>query len=849
MAFSDIALEVKRLSDATSAKIGQVYFEALVEYLSGVLEVDIVLIGELVESNTAIQTKAVFSNGERADNIVYQLSGTPCETVVCNDACVISKDAQLAFPEDLLLQHMNVEGYVGVPLFSVEGAPFGLIIALNSQPIQNEDFILTYFDLVTGRIAAEYERLQIMKLLTDQEKKFRDIAYCSSDIIWEVNEHLEYSFSSTIPEGILGYLPEELIGRKPFDFMPEKESQRVQALFKPVWDNRETFSALENLSIHKDGSLVYLETSGVPIFDAKGEFRGYRGLDRNITERKEKERELQLAATVLETATEAVMVTDVDKKIIKVNKAFTEITGYQRDEVLGKTPAVLTSGHHDGAFYVEMFKTLELTGKWESEIWNRKKNGSIYPQWLSVSAMYDEQGDLNGYVALFSDITKRKEYEEKIEYQANYDALTGLANRHLLKDRFASAIYRSDRNNSLVSLLFIDLDRFKQVNDSFGHTFGDRLLKQVGKRISGHVRQSDTVARLGGDEFAVIFPDLPDTHHMEDTIRTILNTLAQPYHIDKNDVYLSASIGITVYPEDGNTIEELLRNADSAMYKAKNSGRNTFQYYSADMHLEAQQRIELENALRKAAVRQEFVLHYQPVIDARTNCIVGAEALIRWQRPDVGLVYPNDFIGLAEECGLITVMGEWVLQEACSQIAHILDSCPDDFFVSVNVSCDQFKNGNMPALVAGTLQATGLAPHRLVLEITESIMLNDDCLILEQFEKLRRLGIGISIDDFGTGYSSLSYLHKYPITTLKIDRSFVNELSSDNHGHALVTAILAMSDSLGLKVIAEGIEQESQAGILAKEGCMYFQGYLYSKPLAFEAFQQLVSDSHSISDG
>ncbi len=842
MAFSDIALEVKRLSDATSEKIGQAYFESLVEYLCGVLDVDIVLIGELIENNSAVQTKAVFANGEIAENIVYQLAGTPCAKVVCDDACVISQDAQQTFPEDLLLRDLSVEGYVGVLLTSLDGSPFGLIIALSSQPIPHEDFILTYFGLVTGRIAAEYERLQIMKLLTDQEKKFRDIAYCSSDIIWEVNEHLEYSFSSTIPDGILGYLPEELIGKKPFDFMPEKESERVQALFQPVWDNREKFSALENLSIHKDGTLVCLETSGVPVFDAKGEFRGYRGLDRNITERKEKERELQLAATVLETATEAVMVTDVRKRIIKVNKAFTEITGYGRDEALGQTPAMLTSGHHDGTFYTEMFKTLEMTGKWEGEIWNRKKNGAIYPQWLSISAMTDEQGDLTGHVALFSDITKRKEYEEKIEYQANYDALTGLANRHLLKDRFASAIYRSDRNNSLVSLLFIDLDRFKQVNDSFGHTFGDRLLKQVGKRISNHVRQSDTVARLGGDEFAVIFPDLPDTHHMEDTIGTILNTLAEPYHIDGSDVYLSASIGVTVYPEDGNTIEELLRNADSAMYKAKNSGRNTFQYYSAEMHLEAQQRIQLENALRKAIARQEFVLHYQPVIDARTNRIAGAEALIRWQRPDVGLVYPNDFIELAEECGLITAMGEWVLQEACSQIAGMLEICPDDFFISVNVSCDQFKNVNVPEQVNRTLQATGLEPHRLVLEITESIMLNDDCLILEQFETLRRTGVGISIDDFGTGYSSLSYLHKYPITTLKIDRSFVSELTSENRGHALVTAILAMSESLGLKVIAEGIEQERQADILSKEGCMFFQGYLYSKPLAFDAFRRLVKE-------
>lgn len=843
MELSDISLGITNLSEATSSKIGQEYFEALVEYLCNELKVDMVFIGELTDNNSAIHTKAVYAHGSISENITYELSGTPCEGVIGQDTCIYRRGIQQSFPADILLKDLGVEGYVGVPLFSLTGTPFGLIVALHSEALLNEDFIQTYFDLVVGRVAAEYERLNIMERLTEQEEQYRDLVYCSSDFIWEVNENIEYSFSSSSPDGLLGYTAAELVGKKPFDFMPKEESEKVRLSFKSTWENRESFSGLENINIHKDGTLVYIETSGVPMYDSQGIFKGYRGVDRNITERKKKEIELKLAATVLETATEAVMVTDIDNRIIKVNKAFTTITGFTIDEVLGESPSVLKSGRHDEHFYADMLKTLQRCGEWEGEIWNRRKNGEVFPEWLTISVIQDDQGKIGGYVSLFSDITKRKEYEEKIEYQANYDALTGLANRHLLADRFSRAIDRADRKNSRVALLFIDLDRFKQVNDSLGHTFGDKLLQEVASRLYSHVRKSDTTARLGGDEFAVIFPDVPDIHHVEDSIRNILTSLSKRYNIEGNEVYLSASIGVTVYPDDGVTINDLLRNADSAMYKAKENGRNSFQYYSGEMHKDAEKRRLLENSLRRAVNQNEFVLYYQPIVDSITKDVVGSEALIRWKSPDMGIVSPAEFIPLAEDTGLILTIGEWVLNEACRQISSILPLCPKDFFVSINVSSFQFMKNNIPLLVGEALERFGLSPNRLVLEITESLMLNDDKSILEQLEELRRMGVGISIDDFGTGYSSLSYLHKYPISTLKIDRAFVNDLTSNKQSRALVTAIIAMSKSLKLKMVAEGIEEEQQATILSQEGCTFFQGFLFSKPLPFDEFQCFIQGS------
>lgn len=837
---TDIPLYVKDLSEATSSKIGQDYFDALVTFLGTVLKKEYVLIGELTNDSTAIRTRSVFSSGTIIENVTYELEDTPCESVVTKNTCVFHEGIQNLYPRDSMLQELGVESYVGAPLFNSEGDAFGLIVILDRKPISDESFIQVYFDLVVGRISAELERATVMERLQEQEERFRDLVYCSADFIWEVNEEFKYTYSTSTVDGILGYAPAELIGKTPFNFMPDKEAERVMEAFAPIAEAKEAFSGLENINIHKNGSMIYIETSGVPIFDANNQFRGYRGVDRNITERKKKEVDLKLAATVLNTASEAVMVTDVSNKIIKVNEAFTHITGYSPEDALGQNPSILKSGRHGSDFYNEMSRSLKECDRWEGEIWNRKKSGEIYPEWLTISLMKGPQGEPQGYVCLFSDITKRKQDEEQIQYQANYDALTGLANRHLLFERFSTALDYASRAGDNVSLFFIDLDRFKQVNDSLGHSFGDRLIAEAAKRLHGCIRKTDTAARLGGDEFAIVCSGMPGVANIDSALTKILNVMAEPYYIDRQKIVLSASIGVTIFPSDGVSIEELIRNADSAMYKAKEKGGNTYQFFTEEMHAESLRRHTMENHLRSALDNQEFVLNYQPIVETVSKKIVGCEALIRWHSPELGLVNPVDFIPLAEETGLINPIGEWVLQEACKQTALFINHVPDHFFISVNVSSYQFRNADMCAVVKDTLSKLNLSPSVLALEITESLMMNEDVTVKGQLQALQDYGVSISIDDFGTGYSSLSYLHKYPLSTLKIDKEFIQELATNESKSLLVSAIISMSKSLGLKVIAEGIEEEEQVDILREKGCEYLQGYLFSRPIDLAEFKALL---------
>ncbi|MAY42851.1 MULTISPECIES: EAL domain-containing protein [unclassified Neptuniibacter] len=837
---TDIPLYVKDLSEATSSKIGQDYFDALVTFLGSVLKKKYVLIGELTNDSTAIRTRSVFSSGNIIENVTYELEDTPCESVVTKNACVFREGIQNLYPRDSMLQEMEVDSYVGAPLFNSEGDAFGLIVILDTKPISDESFIQVYFDLVVGRISAELERATAMERLQEQEERFRDLVYCSSDLIWEINEEFKYTYSTSTVDGILGYAPQELIGKTPFDIMPEKEAERVMEAFAPIAEAKEAFSGLENINIHKNDSVIYIESSGVPIFDANNQFRGYRGVDRDITERKKKEIDLKLAATVLNTASEAVMVTDVSNKIIKVNEAFTHITGYSPEDALGQTPSILKSGHHGSDFYIEMRRGLRECDRWEGEIWNRKKSGEVYPEWLTISPMTGPQGEPQGYVCLFSDITKRKQAEEQIQYQANYDALTGLANRHLLLERFSTALDYASRAGDKVSLFFIDLDRFKQVNDSLGHSFGDRLIAEAAKRLHGCIRKTDTAARLGGDEFAIVCSGMPGVANIDSALTKILKVMSEPYYIDRQKIVLSASIGVTIFPNDGVSIEELTRNADSAMYKAKEKGGNTYQFFTEEMHAESLRRHIMEGYLRSALENQEFVLNYQPIVETVSKKIVGCEALIRWHSPELGLVNPVDFIPLAEETGLIIPIGEWVLQEACKQTALFIKQVPDNFFISVNVSSYQFRNVDMCAVVKKTLSQVSLSPSVLALEITESLMMNEDVAVREQLQELRNYGVSISIDDFGTGYSSLSYLHKYPLSTLKIDKEFIQELATNESKSLLVDAIISMSKSLGLKVIAEGIEEEAQVEILRDKGCEYLQGYLFSRPIELTEFKALL---------
>ena len=551
------------------------------------------------------------------------------------------------------------------------------------------------------------------------------------------------------------------------------------------------------------------------------------------------EKELRLAAGVFETATEAVMITNTDNQIIKVNRSFSDITGYLACEVINQNLAQFKFISEDKSYFKNIFTILESQGSWQGELWSQQKNGDKYLQWLAISTMKDPSNNVEGYVFLFSDITQRKMDEKRIWKQANFDSLTGLANRGLFIEHFSRSIERAKRKNKLVALLFIDLDRFKYVNDTFGHAAGDLLLREAGKRINNNLRKSDTVARFGGDEFALVLPDIDELHSVEAVVNKLLSSLSQPYDLEGKNAFVSASIGITIYPENGTDTDTLLRNADSAMYKAKEKGRNASYFFTHEMDIDAQRRRALEQALHYALKNGELSLNFQPIIDFETGEVASCEALLRWHHSEFGFISPEEFIPLAEDVGLIIPIGEWVLKQACKvAMTWVTTSQSGVPSISVNLSSYQFKKQNITKLVKQTLFETGLPASRLTLEITESLLVNDDESTLSQLEQLRALGVSLSIDDFGTGYSSLSYLKKFPINYLKIDKSFVMDLVLDKENRALIEGILSMAKSLHLEVIAEGVETQAQAVFLKSLNCPFGQGYLYSKPLEEIAFQQ-----------
>jgi diguanylate cyclase (GGDEF)-like protein/PAS domain S-box-containing protein len=561
-----------------------------------------------------------------------------------------------------------------------------------------------------------------------------------------------------------------------------------------------------------------------------------------ITERKNIEEELRLYSMVLQNSSEGMLVTDESNQIISINPAFSNITGYSFEEVKGKSPAIFKSGRHDQAFYHEMWNAIVTTGQWQGEIWDKRKNGEIYAKWLTINTIRDGDGKINRYVALFSDITEKKKSEELIWRQANFDTLTGLPNRDMFRDRLGQEVKKSIRAELPLALLLVDLDQFKEVNDTLGHAVGDLLLIEAARRISACVRESDTVARLGGDEFTIVMSEIADNTHVEDVAQKIISRLAEPFHLGTEVVYISASIGITLYPNDSIDIDALMKNADQAMYVAKNKGRNRFSYFTPLLQDAAQRRLRMTGDLRGALEAGQFSVHFQPIVALSTGRIHKAEAVIRWNHAERGMVSPAEFIPLAEETGLINEIGDWVFKESARWAKHWKNKFAPDFQVSVNKSPVQFRTGNhhFSSGWAEHLRELGLPGKNIVVEITEGLLLNADVEVTDELLRLRDADIQVAIDDFGTGYSSLSYLKKFDIDYLKIDRSFVNNLESDANDMALSEAIIVMAHKLGLKVIAEGVETEGQRKLLAAAGCDYAQGYLFSKAIAPEELERLL---------
>jgi diguanylate cyclase (GGDEF)-like protein/PAS domain S-box-containing protein len=560
-------------------------------------------------------------------------------------------------------------------------------------------------------------------------------------------------------------------------------------------------------------------------------------------ERKLDEESLRLSASVFQSSPEAIVITNDRNRIVAVNPAFTQITQYRPAEVIGRDPKLLSSGNQGAEFYKEMWQSITTTGKWRGEILNRRKNGEVYTEWLNISTVYNENHQVEQRIAIFSDITEKKRTEAIIWQQANFDTLTGLPNRRLFHDRLAQEIKRAERENTPVALMFIDLDHFKEVNDTLGHEAGDFLLQDAARRVAKCIRDSDTLARLGGDEFTVVLPGLTDTERLESIADTIIHALSTPFHVGESTVYVSASIGITIFPEDAADVSSLLKNADQAMYVAKSKGRNQFSYFTASMQEAAHMRLQLSNDLRGALDAGQLEVYYQPIIEFATGHVSKAEALIRWHHPTLGMVSPAVFIPLAEDIGMINSIGDWVFQQSALQAlkwnlnkeAHL-----HSIQISVNKSPRQFVAGKLNLDIVEWLRKLALPPACIVMEITEGLLMDDRAEVKDTLLAYRDAGIQVSLDDFGTGYSAMSYLQRFDIDYIKIDQSFVRNMVNSSGDQAIVEAIVVMAHKLGMKVIAEGVETEQQRDILAAAGCDYGQGYLFARPMPASQFEEFL---------
>jgi diguanylate cyclase (GGDEF)-like protein/PAS domain S-box-containing protein len=585
--------------------------------------------------------------------------------------------------------------------------------------------------------------------------------------------------------------------------------------------------------IRRDGSQIDVEFSGKAILE-DDQYRGFVVVMRDVTERRHAEEDLRLAAHVFKNTAEGVFITDPQGRILVVNDAFSSITGYQREAVLGQKPSMLSAGLDNDQTYVQMSTSLDKTDHWHGEFQNRRPTGALYVADMTISAVRDQAAKLTHFVSVFRDVSEQKQSAEMMQRFALHDMLTGLPNRALLHERLDKVLRTYACSKKRAALLFLDLDQFKHINDSLGHGVGDQILQQVTGRLLGSVRDGDTVARIGGDEFFILLESIASHQQVEEVVQRILSDMTKPYLIDPLNLHLTCSIGISFFPEDGTDTESLVRKADMAMYEAKRHGRNSFRVFEQDLLGRASERLEIGNALHGASARGEFRVFYQPQNRASDGVCEGVEALVRWMHPTLGMVSPAMFIPIAEDVGLIGEIGTWVLRESCRQLADWHKMGIDIPRVAVNLSVQQLENTDLPNIVADALLEFGLHPYELELEVTESMIMNQADKIIKILNALSDMGIKLAVDDFGTGYSSLSYLKHLPVKRLKIDQSFVRDITTDPNDKAIACAIIALGHSMEMDVLAEGVETEAQAEFLRAENCDVLQGYLFSKPLSPE---------------
>lgn len=709
----------------------------------------------------------------------------------------------------------------------------GTILERYSAPVK--DRLGNYY----GRIWQFADVTQIRRTQDDlQLKDYYQQALMANFpfLIWIKDAQSRYQVVSKVFAESYALDMDAVIGKTDFDLFPAGFAQHLQAEDREIMESKRHKNTEEIGKILKPAT--WFEVYKAPLFDKRGKVLGTIGFARDISQRKAAEENLMLAASVFENSSEAMMVVDARNKVLNVNAAFTAITGFSRDDVLNKDLSILTGEAHDAEFYQAMRQSIEATGNWRGVIKNRRDTGEHYIVEIVINTIFDNEGRPSRRVAFFSDITQRKRSEEEIWQQANFDQLTGLPNRHLAGRQLGEDIKQAQRAGQRLGLLMLDLDRFSVVNDTLGHEIGDELLQQVSRRLTSSVRESDMVARLGGDEFLVILNGLDSAESPEQVAKKLVEQLSQPFVLQNEQMYVSVSIGVTLYPDDGQELSQLLRNADQAMYAAKAKGRNCYSFFTPSMQAELNARAAMVNDLRGALARQEFTLVYQPIVELATQRVRKAEALLRWRHPLRGLVSPGDFVPVAEQSGLINEIGDWVFHTAVTRVSHWRKTLHPDFQISINKSPKQFLDvRHDPADWIRYLRTHDSLGQSVVVEITESLLLETNVKTAEHLLVFRDAGIQVAIDDFGTGYSSLSYLKKFDIDYLKIDQSFVRNLSPESSDFVLCEAIIVMAHKLGLKVIAEGVETQAQCDLLTSIGCDYAQGYLFSKPLTAENFE------------
>ncbi len=681
--------------------------------------------------------------------------------------------------------------------------------------------------------------------LQNSELRFKSLSQFSFN--WEYWQDPDGSMRYVSPacEEITGYTAEEFIQQPSLHKMIIAiEDKKIFSDHIKRREHTKGFLKVRFRIRKKDGSYCLIEHRCQEILDPDGRYLGLRVSCRDLSELRIKE-QLRNLSTAVEQSPASIIITNIEGTIEYVNNWFIETTGYSRDDVYEQNVSILKSGKTPKDLYKDLWATITAGKKWMGEIYNKKKDGEFFWEYCSISPIIDDENNITHFLAVKQDITAQKEEEKQLIHQANYDTLTDLPNRSLALDRIDQAISMAKRKNTIVGVMFVDLDQFKIVNDTLGHEMGDKLLVEAAQRLKECCRESDTVARFGGDEFLVVMPGLESLDDTSILARRILESFQIPFQLGNQQAFVGLSIGITGYPLDGNDAQILLRNADTAMYHAKEASRNTYRFYTTEMNSKAVERMNMEGYLRAALKNKEFLIYYQPIMNMR-KVIVGLECLLRWNSPELGMVSPMNFIPLAEETGIINSIGEWMLHEACSQVKLWMDKVKKPLRLAINVSSRQFREGTLLNTIDEALKESDFPSHLLELEITERMLLQDVPQTTLMLTDLHNRGVRLAIDDFGTGYSSLSYLKKYPFTTLKIDKAFISEVTVNDDSSTITKTIISMGHSLGLEVVGEGVETAEQLTYLKNNHCDLVQGFYFSKPLPADKFLNLLGEYYPV---